>query len=219
MKTLVICDSRGLALPTILNNANYDGEIKVASNKGTGYRVAVTRAREIILSYRPTNVIICVGICDVTIRGKKTKITDFRYPTVIQTVEHVIEEMNQAWNEPNRIGIKQISFATVTGLDLHRYNKSGNNDTRDQTIVEEVKKKQDVLNQAILDINRRIVEKNKINGTPTTWTAGYVHRYFRKHYHHYYNRLQDGCHLSKKAANYWVDQIVKTSMQLTTKTL
>ena len=208
----MICDSRGLALPTMIDDLTFDGQIRVASYRGAGYRGAVTRARETILSFRPANIILCVGICDITIRDKKTKTTDLRYSTLDEAVEHVLEELNLALAEMVGLGISRISLATITGLDLASYNRLINTNTGEQA-KNQYAGKQDLLNRVIVAINQRLVAKNKLSGVPTTWVAGYVHRYFRKHYHHYYNRLQDGCHLSTKAAIYWVEQIIKTATQ------
>ena len=212
MRALVICDSRGEMLPKIMDSTKYAGDIKIISFKGAGYSEATMRAKETISSFKPTIIIMCVGICDITNRDNRTKMTDLRTDKVEIAVEHVIDQINSSWQVLNNLGINHISFAMISVINLQRYNRIRNYGVNDQHRVLEIQRKQEVLNQSILSINRKIVEINKMNGTPTTWTAGHVHRYFRRHYHHYYDRLHDGCHLSTKAANYWVKQIVKTTI-------
>ena len=68
---------------------------------------------------------------------------------------------------------------------------------------------QALLNNTVLEINRRLVQLNKANAVPTVWTAGLVHSCFKRAVHHYYIRLRDGCHPDYRTKKDWVDLLVK----------
>ena len=213
-KILVISDSRGLALQKIINEVNQTGTIKVKSFKGAGYCTAVRKAKKTIESFKPNLIIMLVGICDITVRDPGTKKTTLRNKTVQDTTEHVLQEARDSLDMLKQMGANQISYATITGIDLVTYNMNNKKQDRQPGDDNEWQRHQLTMNQAILQVNRKIVEINTEMHTPTTWTAGYVHRYFRRKYHHYYRRLEDGCHPTHEAAKYWVTQILKTANQV-----
>ena len=113
-----------------------------------------------------------------------------------------------------------VSFATVTGLDLTDYN----NKKRKYMTSEEYEDycasrktthpDQELLNAAIITLNQKLVELNISNNAPTTWTAGAVHAYFKNCHHHYYRRLNDGCHPDQSTTDRWAKQIARTIRRL-----
>ena len=213
-KILVITDSRGLTLQTIINEVKQTGNIKVKSFKGAGYCIATTKAKKTIESFKPNLIIMLVGICDITIRDPRTKITTLRNKSVQGTIEHVLQQARASLTMLKQMGVKHISYATITGIELSTYNLNKRQEDIQPREGSELQRQQLIINKAIIEVNRKIVEINTELCTPTTWTAGYVHRYFRRKYHHYYRRLEDGCHPTPEAAKYWVVQIVKTASQV-----
>ena len=73
---------------------------------------------------------------------------------------------------------------------------------------------QQLINGAIIRINKLIVKFNKINHSQTTWVAGLVHSYFKGSYHHYYKRLSDGCHPDHATKVAWAAQILRSVRRL-----
>ena len=213
-KTLVISDSRGLTLQKIINDIKQAEMIKVISFKGAGYCGAALKAKNIIESFRPNLIIMLVGICDITKRDPNTKKTTLRYKSTQCTVEHVLQQARTSLDMLRQMGVGRISYATITGIDLTTYNKNSKQQDRQHCEDKELQRQQVTMNQAVLQVNKKIVEINTELNTPTTWTAGYVHRYFRKKHHHYYRRLEDGCHPTSEAAKYWVTQVIKTAVQV-----
>lgn len=211
MKTLVICDSRGRLLREMVGDETGVGKTEILAFPGAGYCRAVALADDTIKRMVPTLVIMMVGICDITKRDKKSKLTTLRDNNVDGIVTHVISQARRSWEILHSKNLR-VSYATVSGLDLVKYNNHLDQRT-DATIIKQLTEAQATLNEAILVINKRLIELNKETGLPTTWTASYVHQYFRKKYHHYYNRLVDGCHPTRQAAEYWTKQIAKTIIQ------
>ena len=208
-RLLVICDSRGARLQSIIHELGQTKEIHIVTYKGAGYCDAIHRAKTIIQDYNPAIIIMLLGICDMTKRDSRTKITDLQTNTAQQIVENVMKQARKSLALLGQMGDYHVSYATVTGIDLFEYNRRAKYLGAHTGDKDSIKRQQLILNQAVLETNRKIVELNTELNQPTTWTAGYVHRYFRKKHHYYYNRLSDGCHPTQEAARYWVTQVIK----------
>lgn len=208
--TLIIADSRGKHLQQYLNVHEDIGTVRVLIFKGVGYCEAMSLSVDTIRSFKPTLIIIMLGICDLTRRNKVTMHTWLRFDTVDGSVDYVIDQAHQSLAYLRRLGTYRISYATLTGLDLSSYNTGVQHLSPPKQALQQA---QNTLNTSILEINRRIIELNKTTGLPTTWTASYVHDYFKHQYHHYYRRLSDGCHPTGKTVSYWANQIAKTIRQ------
>ena len=198
-------------LQKIVNDLGHDDQIKIYTCGGAGYQRASFRARSVIGDYKPTLIIMLIGICEITKRDNRTKLTQLRFDTVQEIVEHVIRQARLSLDLLRQYGTHYISYATITGLDLQHYNVRAIANHPSLKDHHDPQKHQLILNQAILEANQKIVQLNTELRIPTTWAAGYVHRYFRKKHHNYYRRLKDGCHPTEEAARYWVTQILKTS--------
>ena len=74
----------------------------------------------------------------------------------------------------------------------------------------EIDNNQQVLDEAVVEINRRITELNKKNNVPTTWLSTVVHSYYRGKHHHNYKRLRDGCHPDEVTKKKWGKLIIKS---------
>ena len=209
-RTLIITDSRGKYLQPCLSDHKDIGIVKVLVFRGVGFGEAMVLSADPIRSFRPTLVIIMMGICDLTRRDKATTHTWLRFTTVEESVDYVMAQAHKSLSHIRSLGSYRVSYATLTGLDLSQYNLRVQHLSPPQPDLQQA---QNILNNSVLEINRRIIELNKITGLPTTWTASYVHDYFKHRYHHYYNRLSDGCHPTPNAVTYWANQMAKTIRQ------
>ena len=160
------------------------------------------------------------GICDLTWRDRRSHLTKLRSSSVEECVENVMGPLRAAYDIMESEGGVRLSIATLTGLDLADYNHKGRKFMGKEEYnkySETVKVKhsdQRVLNEATIEINRRITALNKGHGIPTTWLSTVVHTYYRGIHHHNYKRLRDGCHPDEATKIRWCSQIRKTIIRL-----
>ena len=204
---MILADSRGRGIELALNNHPDIGIYKVIVNRGAGYERTVADSLALLKTFEPDMVLLFSGICDLTKRDRKTKVTSLITNNVENSVEAVIAALSRALVLLNDEGFTSVLVATLTGLDLRRYNKL--------TVSPKVAG-QEVLDSAILAINRRIIDTNKANGVPTPWTASVVHSYYRGSYHFHYHKLRDGCHPTTATMSYWARMMAK-AINLTKK--
>ena len=199
-KTLIVADSRGAGLQRSLDELDNIGSVKVEIHRGAGLEQAVVNSREALQSFKPNLVILFAGICNITSRNSRTHITTLRYRNIDTIVDSVIAAMDRALTFLKDEGYENVSIATITGIDMRRYNNQPASQ-RDPY--------QDMLNNAIIAVNRIIIDSNKTRNTPTTWTATMVHAYYRGAYHYLYHRLYDGCHPMRSTVTYWARMMAK----------
>lgn len=216
MSTMIITDSRGSGLQDYLVKLSIPGGTTVLTHRGAGYELATIKSLTKIIEVKPKVIIVLVGICDLTLRNKITKQTTLRYNTVAENVEHVINAAKSSYDLLKTAGDSKISYATITGIDIADYNcaERRHMDTAQYkhycTHTKTPHPDQNILNLAVLQINREITAINKTNNTPTSWVGGVVHAYFKNRNHHQYIRLFDGCHLNENTKKAWAAQINKS---------
>ena len=219
MKVLIIADSRGRNLQTLLEAHRPLFELNVLVYPGAGIEMAVLRAIPTLKLFAPDLVLVHVGICDLTWKNKLTREIGLRHATLHENVQHVMESLNSSHDLLSTVGTFKISYATLTGLDITDCNyrpRSRMNDSEYElyNVTKTVHRDQDVLNNSVIQINKLIVRFNKSHGSGTTWLAGLVHAYSNKAHHHHYRRLSDGCHPTDKTAQAWASQIIKSVARL-----
>ena len=200
MKTLVLTDSRGANLNRHIYEYDDIDQVSVLFYRGAGLVRIASLSVDAIKQYRPDLIVLFAGICDVTERDRRTKITTMRQQDPQSTVDRVTAAMGRALEILKSVCHAKISIATMPGINFSVYNRS----PAGAFIAE-----QETMNNSIIGINRMIVDYNRNNGAPTTWTASTLHRYYRGKYHHCYNRLSDGCHATDATLQYWAKMIVK----------
>ena len=216
MKSLVIADSRGAHMETLLNNTADIGNIHVSVNPGSGLTRSAERTKQWIVNNKPDLIIIMSGICDITSKDNISKTIRLKYNTVAEVTETVMRSIRQTYDLIQHIGEFTVSFSTITGLELADTNnkdrrKMTDNEYRHHsTHTKLTHPQQKTLDEAVIEINRRITAFNETNNTPTTWMAEIVHPYLRGRHRHYYSRLADGCHPSNNTRRRWAHQIVRT---------
>ena len=215
MEVLVIADSRGRGLQDRIKES-INNEVTVLTLCGAGSELAAIKSIETVKILKPKLIIITTGICDLTWRDRKTKITKLRHDTIRDCAEGVLEALKAAHDILDTLGDCKISIATLTGLDLTEYNRKDRSQTKhveykDHNIENRFRTKdQEMLNEAIIEINKMITVINKKAGVPTTWLGTVIHSYYRKTHHHNYNKLIDGCHPSDDTKLKWVRLIAKS---------
>lgn len=200
-RTLVLADSRGASIERALATHSDIGAVKVVVHRGAGYERTVNDSIQVLRTFKPDFIILFSGICDLTKRDRKTKITSLIHDSTVVASEAVIAALARALALLKAEGYKSVSVATLTGIDMMRYNGLA------VPVVDH--HHQEVLNSAILRINRRITDINKTNSAPTTWAASTIHAYYRGTYHFHYHKLRDGCHPREATNSYWARMMVK----------
>ena len=108
----------------------------------------------------------------------------------------------------------KVVFAPLTGIDLADYNGYERRGLTGEELRQYQQSKQrhplqDQLNESVISINREISRHNAKNAMFTPYTATLVHKKYHGKYLHYYNNLNDGCHLTDDAKQYWASEILK----------
>lgn len=215
METLIITDSKGRGLGQYLTGADGMVDFELLVHSGAGFELAVIKSMRELSRFKPKFVILTVGICDITIRNRQTKITSLRFRDIGETAQHVMSAARATYETLTSTHSCKVSLATITGLDLADYNHpcrrfmstiKYDNYSCNHKIINNPQ--QDLLNQIVIEVNRQITGLNKKHGVPTTWLSTAVHSYYRHTHHHNYRKLSDGCHLDEQTKAKWGSQIV-----------
>lgn len=215
MTTLIIADSRGRNLQQGLSEYADIGSTVVLSHSGADYESALSRSVNSIKTIKPARIIIMLGICSITNRDPVTKITQLKSIIVQEATASIMSTVKHTYKAIQSMHKCQISYATITGLDLTDYNNKRRKFMDEKqyneycTMSKKSHPQQTTLDQIVLELNRKLIAFNLEHKIPTTWTATAVHAYHNKKYHHYYNRLYDGCHPTQSTRNYWIKQLAR----------
>ena len=121
--------------------------------------------------------------------------------STIPLCDHIYNLLTDSCKElkRSRPGLK-VSYSELIGMNLEKttYTK---NPTYGQ---------QDILNEAIMRINTKIVSINEDNIVPTPWIAKRVHVNRKNGSHHQYERLPDRIHLSDELKCICAQRLVDT---------
>ena len=210
---LVVTDSRAADIKSWIDWG--DVELDVVPAKGAGIEAAVevlmTQCRDVT----PDLVLVLNGVCDILVKSRLTRKYFMIAETVPEVVDHFLKQVKRG-QELLEIFFDEAKwmFNPLTGLDICDYNNPDRKKMTDEQLTEYHNKKtpdplQPVLNQAVIEINREVVQINKRNGVLTPYTATYVHRHYGNSYHHSYQYTGDGCHLTPDCKGYWGKQLLK----------
>ena len=216
MAAIIIADSRGRGLQKLLTTSTSNFKIEVLVHPGAGSELAVLRSLTQLRAILPCQILMLTGICDLTSRNRATRQVNLKSNEVNINVDRVMGAIQTAYELLTALGATNISFATITGVDLSDCNHPPR---RHMTSMEYlaycdttkiIHPDQLILNQSILEINKQIVIFNRKNSARTIWIAGLVHSYYKNKHHHCYKKLFDGCHPDIKTKQAWAAQIAKT---------
>lgn len=179
IKVMILADSRGANLQQCLLKYPEAALTQVLVHRGAGMVRVVELSLLNLAAFGPDLVILSAGICDVTMRDQHTIIMRLRHTSVDGIVSHALEQVMRALEALEKVGCRNVSIATYTGIDLRCYNEGTRLRTNRQRVADTVQaneqSNQRTLNDAILSINSQVIEVNKTAGMPTTWTGGAVH--------------------------------------------
>lgn len=193
--TLFICDSRGKGLEQHITKYTSDN-VSVSINSGATLYQSVTRSRNLITRIKPRQIYILSGINNLTTMDKITRKVTVTERNPFKASDIFEEELREAYTYIHDITHSRIEIITapITGMSLATYNGCLPSNPNDQYS----------LNEAVTQINKKIISLNEENGCSTPWTSAIVHRYFRKKHNYAYHRLSDdGCHLSEEVKDFW----------------
>lgn len=182
--------------------------------------MAVLKSLNYIKASPPHLVIMLTGICDLTWKNRLTKQVGIRHRTITANSSQVLQAVRAAHDLLVAQGVRQISFATVTGADLSDCNHPPRGSMSQEQYIKYcntskiIHPDQTLLNESILHINKQIVIFNRSNSSNTVWVSGLVHSYYKKKYHHCYLRLADGIHPDPKTQISWVSQLVRSTARI-----
>ena len=200
-------DSRVEGMQTYINSIDTgDTQIRVVKLSGKGLFVITTEVINTLKLFPNAKVIITAGICDCTFRNNKLEQYRFNFESPDDLVSHLCElykdsyhKIHSAWPEA------RILYSELIGTDL----------TISKYTCDPLPGQQDILDEAIVKTNLKIVEINKSNNVPTPWISQQVHIPRKNGIHHQYMRLADGVHyddpLKKACADRFVRAILRIS--------
>ena len=212
---MVLCDSRGLGLQEKLNNTqSYEFVVRFVSS--AGLVMVATKFLSEMINLKPEYVIIGAGICEVTLKSKASKKYSVKCMDIDEATELYVEAMEETKNLiQDVLPDTKVIFNPVTGVDLEDYNtKARNGLTGDELRYYHENKSihpmQEILNNSVISINKKIVKFNYANKVATPWSAGLVHKHDKgEKYHHHYQYLADGCHLLDECQEFWASKFQK----------
>ena len=150
-------------------------------------------AKALVFS-KPCKCIFILGGIHSIVREDTTGYIYLPYDTVEDAVETTTTLFDKILAELDNFTTVPIILCTITGIDLLKANDS---------TATGIHTKQHIMDQAIIQINDRIVKRNKKRGFDTPMTASAVHRFHsgKKGYRHGYCKLQNGAHPNEAVLN------------------
>lgn len=199
--TVLICDSRGKQLQNQVGNYP-DLNIQILSYSGLTLYRSVKLAENEIKTIRPSQIYILSGVNNLTHMNRRTRRVSALSPDKNKIVQQLYDEMNFAYTLLQKMlhNDAKIIFAPITGIWMDKFNG-------DDLSMEDTQ--QEVINQAVVDTNAKIIAFNEQKGNKTPWIHSIIHRYFRCKHHFSYDRLDhDGCHLTDEVCAFWMRKLV-----------
>lgn len=193
MLTIVITDSRGRYLDTMMN----DEDILVSVNSGAKLKHVALKAVEIIPRFCPDVVLLMAGINDFTYRNRRTRKVQLISNSESQLIIHLSGELNRAKSYIlNSFPDVKVVLGGIIGMNLNKYNR-----------LPGISPTQWVLDNAITAINSIIRQMNHDSGVPHPRLISKVHIWKHGIRYNNYRRLRDGLHPSDLILDAWCRQI------------
>ena len=196
-RILIVSDSRGAHLkPMVTPPPTHSLEFEIQS--GATLNDAKNIVQHKLASSSYTCVYIMAGICSVT--DKDEGIVHLPFDTKSELVSALTREARNILKELDDLSTTPIVLCSFPGVDLIRVNNKTATGRHPQ---------QEMLNEAILEINEYIVDLNLTRGFSTPMLSAAIHRCHKKRsdgtkeYGHHYCRLGDGIHPTASTLKYW----------------
>lgn len=202
---LVICDSRGKDLQHFISRYTSERTIVTVNSGATLYQSA-TRSRHEIMGNKLSQVYILSGINNLTRKNRSTRQVQLSEKNPMRAEDIFMDELKETYSYITNLTHQKAKVITapITGMSLASYNGRSLPDLEDQNL----------LNDTVTGINKRIISLNEENGVSTPWTSAIIHRYYRDKYHFSYHRLNiDGCHLTDEIRDFWAKKLANAIEQ------
>lgn len=202
---VVITDSRGKGLEEEITAQNpIDFQVKVLVYPGSGIIKAVKDSEKLLNWWRPKQIYILNGICDITTKSKTTKQVSLREADVGKAVQSIMDSVDTVTHFLKILmdgSQYQLIFAEIVGMNISTYNYTAYPDPQ-----------QGDLNTIVERVNAEIVARNTGCNVSTPWTAREVHRNMKngRKSHRYQKLAEDGLHLSPEMKKVWAQELIKT---------
>ena len=196
MPILILTDSRGRLLQETIKGMT-ELVVDVSVYPGAGLDELFTKPLNKALLEKYDKVYIMGGICNITVRDRRTRITELRSFTLndITTKFEAIITTGLA-NLDTEI---PVVLAPIVGIDLNRYNR-----------LPGVSPFQQLINDSVVAVNRLIITTNSRRGLSTPWVATLIHQNKGRGIKvHRYKHLADGCHFTDRALEYCATEFCK----------
>ena len=206
-KMVVFGDGRTTYLDTyVAARNNTDMLIEINDQPGAGVRACTSAAYQHAYAYPYDICLIMAGAQDFIRFDNYVDRYIFPYDSLeffTGYMNSLYQEGELAFHRAHSDGL--IAFATLSGMDLHRYPW-----TNDASFDH-----QRILNTGVPIANSYITVINARNHLPTCWTARKIHRTRNNTFAHYYNFLSDGFHPTDALLDFWAEQIVTLAWRCT----
>ena len=174
--------------------------------KGAGLRTLADAAISFVGDFPTYNVYIVGGVCVITWKHPVTKEIKFLHndqKALFTHITSIIDEIDKRMHGccPNT----KFIICPLVGVDVSNYIPR---------IAEKIPGLQDIITNAVTDINKHILAVNKrcqyrmphLSTSVHTWRHG-------QYYHHLEQLASDGIHLSDNLERTWAEQLVKAIEQ------
>ena len=202
----ILSDSRGDFLQQYLTPTN-NYRLKVIPQKGATLGELRDMAHQYVTDEDCGAILIMGGICSIT-RKEINGYIHLPQETVAEVYDTVTAQIKTMLNGLDlRDSNKPVVISSIVGADLNAANHVSEHVP--------VHPKQEMMNQAIMKINRYIRELNTERGFETPCIANAVHRcHGHGKYKHGYSRLLDGVHPSKAVLQFWAKRLAENVQNL-----
>lgn len=192
-RTLVICDSRGAKLRSLLRDRN----IRCVYYRGAGLRYIARMAYAQVGRYQPLTCLIIAGINDLTLRLQRPRRVVPRFADAFDLANYVIDLILSVRRDLLACyPWLRVAFGGINGICLNKYN-----------ITTEFHSEQKVIDQAILQVNSYIRLLNQNSRLYHPRLTSKVHAWRRGRMVTRYKYLYDGLHPNDVLLSQWARAI------------
>ena len=160
----------------------------------------------------PNAVFVLNGIRDILDRNEHSQMYSFKWQTVSEAVYYYMEQAQEAYNLLRQhFPSVPIAFVSVTGADINKCNAPQRKGLSPRKRYNAPDPWQEVLNAAVVEINREISVFNKAHGIPSMNVALTVHRFIKgvQGSQPIYSLLEDGIHMKETTKRFWAKELKK----------
>ena len=150
-------------------------------------------------------VMIAGGINDCSFKNTLTGKYLFTFENANDMVYHIMNHIEIIDSLIRRVHSEpKVTYCDIIGMDLQAY----------KWCEDPKPGQQNTFNNAILEINQKIVALNKKNNVITPWIAKTVHIPRKDCYNHLYERLEDGLHWNHELKIACAKRLVRAARKL-----